>query len=88
MLLAQKVDNKITEEEYLEGELISKIKHEYVDGEVFAMAGASTNHNRLVLNLSREFGNSLKNTPCEPFASDMKVKVKENFYYPDGIETA
>lgn len=69
--------------DYLEGELISPIKHEYIDGEVYAMAGASSNHNRLMANIVREFGVHLKNTPCEPFGSDMKVQVEDNFFYPD-----
>jgi Uma2 family endonuclease len=69
--------------DYLEGELISPIKHEYINGEIFAMAGASSNHGRLVINLVSEFRTALKNTPCEPFASDMKVRVEDNFFYPD-----
>ena len=46
MPTAKKTDF-ITVEEYLNGELISEIKHEYVDGQVFAMAGASKNHERI-----------------------------------------
>jgi Uma2 family endonuclease len=69
--------------DYLEGELISQIKHEYINGEIYAMAGASSNHNRLMVNIIREFGVHLKNTPCEPFGSDMKVQVDDNFFYPD-----
>lgn len=70
-------------QDYLEGELISPIKHEYINGEVYAMAGASSNHNRLVTNLVSEFRFNLKNTSCEPFSSDMKVQVEDNFFYPD-----
>ena len=73
----------ISEEAYLQGELLSEIKHEYIDGAVYAMAGASKNHQRITGNVSREFGNQLKNTPCEPFASDIKVKVGSKFFYPD-----
>jgi len=43
-------------QDYLEGELVSAIKHEYIDGQVYAMAGASSSHNRIVANLTREFG--------------------------------
>ena len=82
MNLKYKIDS-VTIKDYLEGELHSKIKHEYIDGQVYAMAGASTNHNRIVANLSRELGNHLRHTACEPFASDMKVQVAEDFYYPD-----
>ena len=73
----------ISEEAYLQGELLSEIKHEYIDGAVYAMAGASKNHQRITGNVSREFGNQLKNTPCEPFASDIKVKVGSKFFYHD-----
>ncbi|TAN71416.1 MAG: Uma2 family endonuclease [Methylobacter sp.] len=73
----------ISEEDYLAGELISEIKHEYVDGYVYAMAGASRNHERIAGNIYREFGNHLKNKPCEPFSSDLKIKVGSRFFYPD-----
>ncbi len=49
------------------------------------MAGTSINHNRLVANIAREFGNHLKNTPCEAFVSDMKVQVNNDFFYPDAV---
>jgi len=82
MNLKYKVD-VISEQEYLAGELKSQVKHELINGDVYAMAGASTNHNRIVANIIRELGNHLKGTPCEPFASDMKTKVGHNFFYPD-----
>ncbi|HEY8034077.1 MAG TPA: Uma2 family endonuclease [Methylobacter sp.] len=73
----------ISEEDYLAGELTSEIKHEYVDGYVYAMAGASRNHERIAGNVYREFGNHLKNKPCEPFSSDLKIKTGSRFFYPD-----
>ncbi|MEI7866787.1 MAG: Uma2 family endonuclease [Candidatus Methylumidiphilus sp.] len=76
-------DLLITEEEYLKGELASEIKHEYIDGYVYAMAGASKNHERIAGNIYLAFGIHLKKTPCEPFASDLKIKVGSNFFYPD-----
>lgn len=75
----------ITTEEYLQGEKHSDIKHELIDGDVYAMAGASKNHDRIIMNISREFGSHLKNSPCEPFASDVKVKAGANFFYPDAM---
>jgi Uma2 family endonuclease len=75
----------ISEEEYLEGELISETKHEYIDGDVFAMAGASRNHERIAGNVFGELRNHLKNKPCEPFSSDLKVKVGSKFFYPDAM---
>ena len=73
----------ISEAEYLAGEKIAEIKHEYIDGEVFAMAGASASHNRISLNVARKFGNHLEGKPCQPYISDMKVKVGTKYFYPD-----
>ncbi len=73
----------ITEEEYLAGELDSDIKHEYIDGDIYAMAGTSKNHQRITVNMTRHLGNLLENTPCEPFSSDLKVKVGSKYFYPD-----
>ena len=72
----------MSEQDYLEGERLSAIRHEYIDGDVYAMAGASANHNRITTNLARNFGNHLENTPCEPFSSDMKVKAGNDFFIP------
>ena len=73
----------ISETEYLDGEQLSDIKHEYIDGEVYAMSGASANHNRIAGNLYRKLGNHLDNQPCQPYTSDMKVKIGSKFFYPD-----
>ena len=70
-------------EDYLQGELQSPVKHELIDGQVVAMAGASANHERIAGNVYGELRNHLKSLPCEPFGSDMKVRVRDNFYYPD-----
>lgn len=76
-------NNKITEEEYLQGELVAEFKHEFIDGEVYAMAGASESHNLLSINMLSELRDKLKGTPCRAFISDMKVKVANDFFYPD-----
>ena len=79
-------DTRISVEEYLQGELISAIKHEYIDGYVYAMAGASTNHVRITNNLVREFGLHLNNMPCDVLSSDFKVNVNNcKFFYPDVV---
>ncbi|WP_428353900.1 Uma2 family endonuclease [Methyloprofundus sp.] len=72
-------------EEYLKDELAGDIKHELIDGQIYAMAGASANHERIANNISRRFGNHLEGSPCEPFGSDMKVKIGSKFFYPDVI---
>lgn len=81
--LKYKQDDRLTEQEYLEGELVSDIKHELIDGYAYAMAGASKNHERVSAKLMQIFANHLDGTRCEPFASDIKVKVAEDFFYPD-----
>lgn len=68
---------------YLEGEANSQIKHELLDGLILAMAGASANHERIANNIIINFGTHLRGKPCEPFGSDMKVRVRDNFFYPD-----
>ena len=73
----------ISAEEYLQGELLSDIKHQLIDGEAYAMAGASENHNLLAGNIFSELKNHLKGTPCRTFMADMKVRVAEDFFYPD-----
>jgi Uma2 family endonuclease len=79
--------NPINMEEYLQGELNSQVKHELINGDAYAMVGvgASANHERISGNIYAEFRNHLKTLPCEPFGSDMKVKVDSNFFYPDVI---
>lgn len=73
-------------DEYLEGEKDSPVRHEYIDGQVFAMAGASDRHNRIAINFTSRLDHQLGDGPCEVFISDMKVWVSESvFYYPDVV---
>ena len=79
-----KLKTKTSVEDYLTGEEISPVRYEYVYGEVYAMAGTSDNHNRIVGNLYAALLNHLRNSPCEPFMSDIKVRVSPHvYYYPD-----
>lgn len=81
-----KQENLISEAEYLEGELVSEVKHEYVSGKVFAMSGASMNHELICANLLRHTGNHLQNSSCVVVGSNMKVKTPAgNFRYPDAM---
>jgi Uma2 family endonuclease len=79
--------NWITPEEYLEGEKISEVRHEYVDGAVYAMVGASDDHNRIGGNIFAELRERLRGRRCEQFISDMRAKMPPSFgptyYYPD-----
>lgn len=79
-----KLKAKISVEDYLEGEQISRVKHEYVGGEVYAMAGASDSHFRISFNVAKLLDEHLKAGTCETFTFDMKLRVSpDTFYYPD-----
>ena len=72
-------------EEYVELEESTGIKHEYFQGEAFAMTGASENHNLLVMTVGRHLGNQLAGKSCRPYPSDFRLKIEAmNLYtYPD-----
>ena len=79
-----KLKTKISAEDYLAGEEISQVKYEYVYGEVYAMAGTSDKHNIIALNLASALNNHLRDSPCQPFMGDIKVRVSPHvYYYPD-----
>jgi Uma2 family endonuclease len=63
----------ISEEEYLSGELVSETKHEYIDGQVYAMTGGTRNHARIMRNFLVAVSTCLKGTECEAFPSELKV---------------
>jgi Uma2 family endonuclease len=71
--------------DYLRGEQESPVRHEYVAGQVFAMAGAGETHNRISLNIAFHLRAATRGTPCGVFISDMKVRVAAHdaFYYPE-----
>ncbi len=75
----------ITPEEYIEMEIAAEEKHEYFNGEVFAMAGASATHNRITANLTIRIGVQFSGTPCETLGSDQRVKIEASglLTYPD-----
>ena len=76
---------KLTPEEYLEFERKSEIKHEYFDGEIFAMSGAKRNHNVIAWNIGGELRQKLKGKNCEAYPGDMRVFVPATglYTYPD-----
>jgi Uma2 family endonuclease len=80
---------KISVDDYLAGEESSPLKHEYIAGEVFAMAGAGEAHVTVALNLATLLRNHVRKGPCRVYISDMKVRVEsaDAFYYPDVFVT-
>jgi Uma2 family endonuclease len=84
-MTASKSHAYFTPEEYLDIERISLIKHEYMDGQMVAMAGATKAHVIITGNLSALILNHLRGTGCLSYATDMKVRLPASriFYYPD-----
>lgn len=76
-------------DDYLAWESGQPERNEYVDGEVFAMSGASDAHVTIALNIAAMLRTALRGTPCRPFISDMKVQVEAAncFFYPDVLVT-
>lgn len=79
----------MTPEEYLREEESSSCKHEFVNGQVYAMVGASEAHNVIAVNLVSALRHHLRGTGCRAFMADMKVRVEASncFYYPDVMVT-
>lgn len=74
----------MTVEEYLAFEETSPVRHEYVDGYVYAMTGGSLRHNHIALNIYRRLAAAARGGPCHVFVNDVKVRVDATrFYYPD-----
>lgn len=84
---AAKKLNLISVEDYLEGELVSPIKHEYLGGVVYAMAGARNMHNIIAGNIHGTLHARLRGRRCRPFNSGTKIRIHMpthlRFYYPD-----
>ena len=88
MITVEKFD-PVSVADYLKGEQTAKRKHEYIGGNVYAMAGASNVHNRIATNVTVAFGSQFRDSPCEIFNSDTKVRVRAQngmrFFYPDAM---
>ena len=80
---------RFSPEAYLTWEAEQPEKHEYVDGEVFAMAGAAEGHITVCLNVAMALRQHLRGSPCRTFMADMKVQAHADsgFYYPDVVVT-
>lgn len=74
----------MSEAEYFAFEQESQTRHEYLDGKVYAMAGASRIHGILTINLTRLLGNHLQNSACQLYPADMRIMMAQGKYtYPD-----
>lgn len=76
-------------DDYLAGEEVSDVKHEFLGGIVHAMVGATNQHNVIAVNALVLLGGQLRGKPCQPFNSDTKVRIEfpdhTRFYYPDAM---
>src|SRR2546423_420275 len=83
--MSQRLVTYISPEEYLRRERLAEHKSEYLNGEIFAMTGASRQHNRITINISSSLNQQLKGRACEVYAVDMRVKVRAFglYTYPD-----
>ena len=79
----------ITPDEYLELEADSLVKHEYIDGKIYAMAGTTDVHNMIAGNLFAILRSHLRGTECRVYFADIKVRLDRRncFYYPDLLVT-
>jgi Uma2 family endonuclease len=75
-------EQKYSVEEYLEMEEKSEIRHEYYDGDIYAMAGTTMNHNRIVGKIRNLLESKFLPAGCDVFAENIKVEAIPSFYYP------
>ena len=75
----------VTPEEYLKAEAVAETKHEYYDGQIFAMSGASLEHNQISQSIGGQLYLQLRGGRCRSFAADLRVKVEASglYTYPD-----
>lgn len=88
-MIASSQQPRLTPEEYLQIEEQSSIKHEYIDGQIYAMAGTSDPHVTIVLNLATLLRSYVRGSGCRIYISDMKARIESlnRFYYPDVLVT-
>jgi Uma2 family endonuclease len=73
----------ITEQEFVDGEQNAQVKHEFIDGQVYAMTGTTDDHNSISGNIYVAMHQQLRGQPCKPFIADVMVKAGTNMFYPD-----
>ena len=85
--MATQPNHRVTPEEYLVRERQAETRSEYYQGQIFAMAGTSEQHNLIVTNLVLSLGPSLRQRKCRVYATDMRVLVSETglYTYPDVV---
>jgi Uma2 family endonuclease len=84
-MIASPQQPHLTAEEYLQMEAQSPVKHEYIDGQIYARAEASDPHVTIAGNLATLLRSHVRGSGCRVYISDMKARIKSlnRFYYPD-----
>jgi Uma2 family endonuclease len=78
-------DERLTPAQYLEIERRSEIKHEYIDGRMYAMSGANEPHVTIAVNIATSLKNQMRGRDCRVYMADMRVKIDPSgrYTYPD-----
>ncbi len=85
--IAQQRDHSVPVVEYLRREALAEHRSEFDEGRVIAMAGASRNHNQIVLNIAGALNSALRDRPCNVYSTDLRVAVQtgSRYFYPDVV---
>ena len=83
MIISPESLPRMNVDEYLAYEQAQELRHELVDGYLYAMTAASDRHEEITLNLAAALHNHLRNTPCRAYESGLKLRIGDDFYYPD-----
>ncbi len=70
-------------EEYIEFELASPVRHEYVGGMIYALSGVTRRHNRIAMNIARELDTASQGSPCRVHIAEVRLRIVDTHYYPD-----
>ena len=91
-MAASAAQTRLTPEEYIAFERKALpdadiIRHEYINGELIAMSGASRAHNLITINISTALHSRLRNSRCETYANEMRVSTPTttSYFYPDVV---
>lgn len=89
MVAAQNPPPHLTPDEYLAWEAQQEQKHEYINGQIYAMSGGSINHSRIAIRLTALLDLHLENSPCIPGNSHFKIQIPNthHYTYPDASVT-
>jgi Uma2 family endonuclease len=85
MVAAKESSPRFTPAEYLAWSETQELRHEYLNGEVYAMTGGTVNHGSIAVNVSTIFRNHLEDSGCRVLSSDVRVAIQESndYVYPD-----